>query len=433
MELQLLNRSVELKKKGKGRSNRKSNGAMQKHARIVMHEMGHQFAAKHSQNNDCNRSNDSSYEPGSGSTLMSYAGICAPNVISKSELYYHIKSLKQIHTYLQGYADNCASYIPSSNTPPTIDAGEDYTIPINTPFKLTPVSFADADGDPLTFTWEQYDKEVAPMPPAPTNTVGPTFRSFYPSENPSRYFPKMNKIVANELTSNWQCLPSLARIMHFRVTVRDNSTNMAGCVADDNKKVTITDQAGPFLVTYPTEQNIIWQGGSNQTVTWDVSQTDIAPVNCQHVNVLLSIDGGITYPIILAENATNNGSASITVPNIDTTETARIMVIASDNVFLDISNENFKIAANPLSINATNNPLNIAIYPNPAKGKITIKINENISKTVAIVYNNLGQIVADFPINDVITELPLKNYASGVYVIKITNLNGEYFTKFIKH
>lgn len=313
------------------------------HIKVVLHEMGHQFGATHTQNNNCNRSSVSSYEPGSGSTLMGYAGVCRPNVQRRADYYYHVKSLKQIKAYLSARGGNCAYQLPNPNTAPTVEAGRDYTIPMSTPFVLTG-SFFDAE-DPLgqmSFCWEQYDKDVAPMPPLPTSTVGPTFRSMKPKKSIQRYFPSLGKIVNNDYNATWEPLPVVSRTMKFRLTGRDNSSNRAGCTADDNMRVVVDGNVGPFRVQHPSSLGISWAAGSSELVHWDVAGTNGGQVNCSHVDILLSYDGGFTYLDTLAKNVPNNGTASVIAPS-RLTNSARVMVICSDNIFFDISNHNFEI------------------------------------------------------------------------------------------
>jgi len=307
----------------------------------VCHEMGHQFGANHTQNNNCNRNGSTAMEPGSASTIMGYAGICNPNIQFNSDDYFHAISIQEISNYINnGNGDNCPVATDIGNTPPTVDDVANYTLPISTPFRLTAVG-TDADGDALTYCWEQMDNEVATMPPVSTNTGGPTFRTYDPTEDAFRYFPKLSDIV-NGIDDEWEELPSVARNMNFRVTVRDNHLG-GGCTIEDDVDLIFSDAAGPFLVQNPN-MALSWMIGTTETVTWDVAGTDAAPVSCANVDIILSTDGGFTYPITLATGVPNNGSFDVTVPN-EATTTARVMVVCSDNIFFDISNENFTIEA----------------------------------------------------------------------------------------
>ncbi len=300
----------------------------------VAHEMGHQYGGRHTQNNSCNRDNSSSYEPGSASTIMGYAGICSPNVQAHSDDYYHVKSLNLMGAFVTGAGNSCATIINTSNTAPVADAGLDYTIPKSTPFKLTG-SATDAN-DPsssLTYCWEQYDKEVAPMPPVSTSTVGPMFRSLQPSSSPSRYLPQLSNVIAGN-TPTWEVLPSVGRTLNFRMTVRDNNSTY-GCTDDDGMIVTVDGGSGPFAITSPVGGDN-WMPGSTQTITWDVAGTTAAPVSCANVDILLSTDGGATFPTTLATATPNDGSYTITVPS-SLTNQAVILIECSNNIFFDAS------------------------------------------------------------------------------------------------
>ncbi|WP_452230503.1 reprolysin-like metallopeptidase [Lacinutrix sp. MEBiC02404] len=296
----------------------------------VAHEMGHQFGGNHTQNNSCNRSSVS-VEPGSASSIMGYAGICAPNVQSNSDDYFHGENIKEMWINISaGSGSTCGTSIASGNTAPTAAAGIDYAIPPSTAFKLTGVG-TDGDGDTLTYSWEQNDTAPAPMPPEATNTGGPTFRSLDPKTVPVRYFPDFSTVISGSLASTWEVIPSVARTMGFLFTVRDNAP-IAGSTKSDEMTVTVENVA-PFTVATPPT----WAPGSTQTVNWVVGQSNNATINCQTVNILFSSDGGANFNTTLASGVANNGAASITVPNITANNNSRILIEAADNVFYAIT------------------------------------------------------------------------------------------------
>ncbi len=326
----------------------------------VAHEMGHQFGANHTQNNDCNRVPATAMEPGSASTIMGYAGICSPNVQSNSDDYFHAISLQEIGNFVAfGSGNSCDTPLPFVNNPPTVGAGNDRIIPVSTPFMLT-ASANDPDGHPLTYCWEQWDNEAGDMPPQTTNTQGPMFRTFDPNSSATRYFPRLQDLV-NNVSPTWEVLPSVGRDMEFRVTVRDNN-GAAGCTAEDNMTVTTAAGIGPFLVTAPNTGSTVWTEGQFEQVTWNVVNTTTAPVSCSLVDIFLSYDGGFTYPAQLANNLPNNGVASVLVP-AGTTTTARVMVKAEGNIFFDISNANFTIVAGAADFSVGATPVSITACP----------------------------------------------------------------------
>jgi subtilisin-like proprotein convertase family protein len=309
----------------------------------VAHEMGHQFGATHTQNNNCQRSPATAVEPGSASTIMGYAGICAPNVQSNSDAHFHAFSLAQMDTFVSG-SGNCSVNISNNNAAPVISAIPSYTIPANTAFVLEG-NASDADADFLTYCWEQTNVEISAQPPVSTSTGGPSFRSLPPSELPNRYMPEIGTILIGSTQNEWEVVPSVSRTMGFALTVRDNNTPNGGQTARANMNVTTTASAGPFIVTVPNTP-VSWAAGSVQNVTWNVAGTTANGVNTPFVDIFLSTDGGQTFPILLASQVPNDGAQIITVPN-NVGFFNRIMVKGHGNIFLDVSNTNFSITAAP--------------------------------------------------------------------------------------
>ena len=124
----------------------------------VAHEMGHQWGGNHTQNNSCNRSSGAAYEPGSASTIMGYAGICAPNLQSNSDDHFHNHSINEMISFtVNGNGNSCDVPTSTNNNIPTVTTfNSGSTIPANTPFELI-ASGLDSDGDAITYNWEQYD------------------------------------------------------------------------------------------------------------------------------------------------------------------------------------------------------------------------------------------------------------------------------------
>lgn len=386
----------------------------------VAHEIGHQFGASHTYNNidtpgtgSCPQSSYSAanaFEPGSGSTIMSYVGICGARNLQQFNDFnspmFHIRSLTQINTYVStGTPSQTACGTASgTNNVPTVDAGVAYTIPRLTPFTLTATG-TDADsGDVnnLLYSWEEYDVAQAPSGPmgTPAGTfdvdndgiLRPLFRVYSPVAINTRTFPSLtfilnpanndqsanvNGVAGNQPVLTYtgthptgkpgavcetgmtcpigERLPTVSRTMNYRVSLRDRR----GGVVDAGTTVTIAGGAGPFQVTtqnsaaaantreslLPSAPAATWQAGTRQTVTWDVAGTGAGTtVNAANVNILLSTNGGQTFPVTIIANTPNDGTEEITVPN-NTTSTARIKVEAVGNIFFDINNANFAITA----------------------------------------------------------------------------------------
>jgi subtilisin-like proprotein convertase family protein len=403
----------------------------------VCHEMGHQYGGEHTYNNSCegNISTSSSYEPGSGSTIMAYAGICPPNVQSNSHAYFHAISIAQINTYtVNSLGNSCPQKISTSNLQaPIVNAGADYTIPKETPFELMGVgSDAETATANLTYCWEQYDREVVPQAPTGNATNGPLFRSLQPTNTPLRIFPPMNNIVRNT-RNTWEVLPRVARNINFRLTVRDNDVN-GGRSSVDAMRITVAD-AAPFRVTHPDTSKIVFIGGQYYDIKWDASSTNAAPINTSQVMILLSTDGGFTYPDTLASAVANNGLASVKFPEINT-KTARVKIKGVNNVFFDISNNNFDIQK-PLipsflftSANTTTSICKAST--DTVRFLINVESVANFKKTVKLSATNLPSGLKVAFSQDTITPagkievifFNLKNTISGKHTIAIVGQSG---------
>lgn len=331
---------------------------------IICHELGHQFGAFHTWNN-CPPSNDdaanynpiAAFEPGSGSTIMSYAGACQDqNITNDSDPYYHVNSIEAIFQYArEGVGAGCAETILTENNRPevSIPLNDGFFIPVGTPFKLSAVA-SDPDGDALTYCWEQYDKDFFLSEIGAPEGNEPIFRSFLPTADPTRYFPRLSDLVRNR-TNDSEVLPTYNRDLTFRCTVRDNN-EIAGGINWQEVRFKSTDAAGPFVLNSLNDSRMSLPAGDYLELTWDVANTDQAPVNCQFVNIRLSLDAGFTYPVMLAQNTPNDGSAFIHLPDT-TVDFARIMIEAADNIFFDINDFNFEITP------ATDTSLTVEVMP----------------------------------------------------------------------
>ncbi|GGG52434.1 zinc-dependent metalloprotease [Epilithonimonas arachidiradicis] len=394
----------------------------------VAHEMGHQWGAQHTFDNSCsnNRSASTSVEPGSGSTIMAYAGICPPNVQNNSDAYFHVVSVNQMYSNITtGTGASCAVKTANNNQVPVIQPLTNYTIPNGTAFVLSGTA-TDPDGDAVTYLWEQTDIRPSTTSTAPssTQTSGAVFRSYTPTTSNSRYFPAMASIAAGNLAPTWEVIPTVGRTLNFSLFVNDNKAT-GNQAARANMVVTVSAAAGPFKVTsQAAAANYV--GGSPLTVTWDVAATNVAPVNTQNVQILLSSDNGLTYPTVLAESVPNNGTATVTLPNEDNSN-ARIMVKAVNNIFLAVNATRFNINKN-LAVNESAFDKGFAIYPNPAKGEVNISLSKVNKGATYQILDLSGKLISNGSLENEKTQVNISNLKTGTYRVVISN-NGETTSK----
>lgn len=312
----------------------------------VAHEVGHQFSGNHSYNQctgNATQNPGTMVEPGGGVTIMGYAGICATadNIAMNSIPYFHTISFDEIMTFSNtGNGNVCPTKPSTGNNPPVVTGSANYTIPRMTPFTLTG-SATDPEGDVLTYSWEEIDNNSTAHA---VGTAAPYFRSLVPVSTPSRTFPRLSTILTGATSNLGEYLPNTAQTLNFRLTARDNKMGGGGVHYAGNQ--VIIASSGPFEVTYPNATGITWASGSTQTVTWNVNSTNTAPVSCANVRILLSTDGGNTFPTVILATTPNDGTQAITVPSYATNQTTcRIKIEAVGNIFFDISNNNFTITA----------------------------------------------------------------------------------------
>jgi len=315
-------------------------------ALVPIHELGHQFGANHTFSGvrgrcEGNVSLATAYEAGSGSSPMAYAGGCpvgdAPpsdNVATFADPWFHSASLIEMNSFLgSGGGSVCAVVADSSNNHPVISAGTTTAIPPGTPFALT-VQATDQDNDPLTYSWEQYDSGVARALVGGTdNGAGALFRVFPPVTSPTRTFPQWSDILSGVSTPG-EMLPTTVDVTRrFRVVVRDNRLGAGGVATSSNRQVQIRG-SGPFAITGPTEGAMRRPGSTSLTWTTGGSEAFTNPVTT--VAAQLSLDDGQTFPIALG-NLANDGSATVSLPAVTQTATARLKLSPTNGIFFAVS------------------------------------------------------------------------------------------------
>lgn len=355
---------------------------------IASHEFGHQFGGWHVQSSsNCRSANGlNEVEPGSGSTIMGYAGICSPNVQNGPDDYFNYVNIRDIAEWTIN-GSSCAQVVAIPNAAPVANAGNDYIIPISTPFILEGIGSDPDASDMLSYNWEQNNPEnpFSSNTPSSTWSDGPLFRSRLPLDVPNRYLPQISDIVNGDLTPTWEVLPSISRNLNFVFTVRDNAIG-GGQTASDEMSITVDNNFGPFTVTSQAAAEN-WDVGESALITWDVANTTNAPISAANVDILLSVDGGYTYPYSVTTTA-NDGSESIVIPNVPTTTMARVMVRASNNIFFAINATDINIQTSEFVMSFDDSNISVC-KPDDAVYNFTYNTYLGFSETTTFSVENL--------------------------------------------
>ncbi len=342
-----------------GSFNNQTNSFIQ----LAAHEFGHQFSATHTFNGiggSCEEGNHpiaTAYEIGSGTTIMSYQGICDPeyNIPTSGVLdnYFNINSLDRMVNFMEiAGVCNEVDWISDNNNPPVIMANPcsaEYNLPRLTPFFLTG-SATDEDDDVLTYCWEGYDEDGASNrdthgdigTEAAMTSNAPLWRSYPPSLSPTRYFPRIEDVKDNE-RSDFEVLPNRARGMRMRLTVRDNNPE-GGAIDWEQIAINVESTMGPLQVTAPNGGESI-AAGEMLTVTWSPRNSESM---CANAAIRLSTDGGLNFPFVLATEVDYSaGTADVLIPaSFPNSDNARLMVACDDYEcfqWYDMSNNDFTL------------------------------------------------------------------------------------------
>jgi Metallo-peptidase family M12B Reprolysin-like/Secretion system C-terminal sorting domain len=398
---------------------------------FVAHEIGHQLGADHTLSyKPCNSVAGYQFEPGSGTTIMGYAGLCGTlNIALNSDPFFHTKSISQIQEHITDWIP-CKVSINNNNAAPIVNAGNNYTIPYSTAFVLNgSANDANTPAANLSYSWEQVDAAPNDERPFSKQTTGAIYRFRIPKTNDSkRYFPQFSDVLAGNLTPTWEVTPSVARTLNFILTVRDNNVINGGQTGIGSMSVNVAN-TGPFSIGSQASTGITYDGGSQQNISWNVAGTTANGINTANVKISLSTDGGANFSTILSASTPNNGSFTATMPNISAAN-CRIMIEAVGNVFYAInskafalkqslSTQEFEKSSFSLSPNPTTNGQFTIHYNSVSKEAITIDITDALGQHIYHkLYQNTGELKEQFNLN----------LSKGLYMVNIYD-NGNVLSK----
>jgi hypothetical protein len=389
---------------------------------LVIHELGHQLDAEHSFNaedtNDCTtdqRSSSRAVEPGSGSTIMSYAGLCSgQNIETANDPYFHASSVEDIRDYVEfGRGSTCGTTTSLANSSPSVSlTAASYSIPANTPFLLT-AEASDSDGDELTYIWEEMDAggdsggTATGTEMSTDNGANPLFRSYEAVSDNYRYFPALTDVLEDTLSFG-EVYPATDRELNFRVTVKDN----LGGVNTADVTLDVIDTGDAFAVTQPSATST-WEGNTEETVTWDTASTDSSPISCDAVDITADLDGDNEFDTLLVSGTDNDGEALVDVPNT-ATSVARVMVSCSDNVFYAVNPAEFTIYEGA-----------DAVAP-VIDGQVELSVDEDDSITITLDDLEVSDSDSSYPDNFTLTLQAGSDYTlDGNTVVPDADFYGE--------
>lgn len=398
----------------------------------IIHEMGHQLGAPHTFNSNqggCsgNASGPTAYEPGSGTSIMSYNGSCLDdNLTPPTTEYYHVSSLEKITDYIvYGFGASCGE-TEIGTTPVTIlSLGDTFIIPKNTPFELISEEPVTSEPAPpvVSYSWEQFDLGHFEELEAEAGgwDGGPSFESRAPAAyNKSRQFPDNSIVIADDYTAIGQRLPLEPRLLNFKLTHRTYFEGWGTFnYSDDMVTLSVDTFSNKFRVNKPNT-TALYEVGAPIEIDWDTVNTRRPPFNIGFVNIYMSINGGNTFPFLVAANVPNTGEYFLSAPNVYS-DNIYFKVKASGNVFYDINKEPVKIHGEHVGIDDNDLLSGIRIYPNPADGLLNIKSDQfSFDPLMLSMYDIAGRQVYKEQFTHSL-QIDVSNMTKGTYLLNIVH------------
>lgn len=301
----------------------------------VSHELAHMLGGEHVFS-DCDGDTGqlspvAAVEPGSGSTIMGYAGICGDdNLQTNSDPYFHGINLEQMAALLVNVADrgtSCGTVRPTNRTAPAVHLQASCVLPAASPFQIElDASDADVHYNFDTVDVHRYGQDYS-------DASLPKFRSWVPTARPYRSFPNMYYLV-HGIVSTDEVLPEASAALTFRATARqtysalsldDDDLDHAGFGAHAHKDMAVEfldtilplevqqdELPAALVVDAPFE--VTWNVGGTRELAEEVHVmfgVDTLPYTGDSIEQLGDLEEVLWLPLATVNNS---GTTNVTIP-----------------------------------------------------------------------------------------------------------------------
>eukprot|EP00514_Thraustochytrium_sp_LLF1b_P011587 CAMPEP_0184550760 /NCGR_PEP_ID=MMETSP0199_2-20130426/21969_1 /TAXON_ID=1112570 /ORGANISM="Thraustochytrium sp., Strain LLF1b" /LENGTH=802 /DNA_ID=CAMNT_0026945733 /DNA_START=46 /DNA_END=2451 /DNA_ORIENTATION=+ len=302
----------------------------------VAHEIGHQLLGAHTFRDcngpsDGNLMNEGAVEPGGGTTIMGYAGICGGNnVQANSDPNFNGINLEAMRGLIDSrVAGGCGEVFDVAGSRPVMETNAGTCVVPKGNYVQLAGRVANLPADSVKYAWDRVDLGYEDY----TNTNVARFRPWGPGSSPARFLPNMYYLTFG-LGSQLGELPpkdsvSGDKTMTFRFIGRTkyerdaeqssfdpNSIGAFGFVDTnvryDSSEAPLTITSSLSSLTVGASQQISWTGGSLASTV----EIMIAVNTMTEVNDFRYEDDVKDLDWVSVAVVQNTGSATVTIPQV---------------------------------------------------------------------------------------------------------------------